>query len=106
MSNYVGFQVIFKKDVFGIVVKNVATTTSTSSKSDDVTICFGSISKLSEDSESDDSDGDEPSTEDIQEADQVVYNNWLKVYKVNKSLKEKIVKLTKKKSDEKSSYQL
>ena len=81
-------------------------TTATSSKTNIVKTCFGSVLEFSENSESDDSDGDEPSTEDIQEADQVVYNNWLKVYKVNKSLKEKIVKLTKKKSDEKSSYQL
>ena len=40
----------------------------TSSKYDDVTTCSRSVSNFSEEYESDDSDGDEPSIEDIQKA--------------------------------------
>ena len=58
---------------------------------------------MSSKTKSNDSDKDEPSTEDIQEAYQVMYNNCLKVCKLNKSLKQKIVEFTKeKKRDEKS----
>ena len=35
----------------------------------------------------DNSDGEEPSTEDIQEAYQIMYDNWVKVCKTNKALK-------------------
>ena len=41
------------------------------------------------------SDEEEPSTEDIQEAYQIMYENWIKVCKANKALKEKIVELNK-----------
>ena len=65
------------------------------------------ITEIDYESELDDSDSDEPSTEDIQKAYQVMYNNWLNVCKENKCLKEKIVELTKeKRSDEKSGHQL
>ena len=74
------FQITIKKDTFeGSVTQHIATTTATNSES-----------------ELDDNDGHEPRIEDI-EAYQVMYNNWLKVCKENKSSKEKIVKLTKKK---------
>ena len=62
-----------------------------------VTICYGSVSKFSEDFESDNNDGDEPRTKDIKNVYHVIYNNWLNVCKLDKSLKEKIMKLTKEK---------
>ena len=43
------------------------------------------------------SNEEEPSIEDIQKAYQIMYNNWLKVCKTNKSLKERIVELIKEK---------
>ena len=81
MSIIVVFQVTIKKDTFeGTVTQHV-----------EMTIATNFESKL------DNSDSDEPSTKDIQEAYQVMYNNWLKVCKENKSLKEKVVELTKEK---------
>ena len=70
--------------------------TATSSKSDDITTCFGSTSKFSADSKSNDNDGDEQSTKDIQKVYQIIDNNSLRVCKLNKFLKEKIVELIKK----------
>ena len=45
----------------------------------------------------DNSDGKEPSTEDIQEAYQIMYENWIKVCKKNKALKENVAELAKEK---------
>ena len=45
----------------------------------------------------DSSDVEEPSTEDIQEVYQIMYDNWVKVCKTNKALKEKVTELTKEK---------
>ena len=97
VSNYVGFEVTSKMDVSGTIKNNVATMTTRSSKSDDVITCSGLVSNFSEYSELDDSDGDEPNTKDIQKAYDVMYNNLLKVCKLNRSLKKKIVELTNKK---------
>ena len=54
VNNYVGFQVTFEKDTSSTVANSVATATATSFKSDDVTTCYGSVSKFSEDCELDD----------------------------------------------------
>ena len=64
--------------------------------SDDVTTCCRSASEFSKDSELDDSDGDNQARKISKKSYQVMYNNWLKVCKLNKFLKEKIVELTKK----------
>ena len=53
--------------------------------------------EFNEDSDLDNSDTEEPSVKDIQEVYQIIYNNWLKVCKLNRSLKERIEKLTKEK---------
>ena len=66
VSNYMRFQVTSEKYASSTVANNVATTTAISSKFDDITTCSGSVSEFSEDSKSYDSDGDEPSREDIQ----------------------------------------
>ena len=63
--------------------------------SDDVTTCCRSASEFSKDSELDDSDGDNQARKISKKSYQVMYNNWLKVCKLNKFLKEKIVELTK-----------
>ena len=55
--------------------------------------------------ESNDSDKVEPHIKDIQDAYQVIYNNWLNVYMVNKSIKERIMEITEK-NDKKSGCQL
>ena len=90
MSNYIAFQVTSKKNASASVTPDVATSRITKSDFDVVT---------TNDSESDidNSDGEEPSTEDIQKAYQIMYENWIKVCKTNKALKEKIVELTKEK---------
>ena len=90
VSNYIAFQVISKKNGFACVMLDVATSKTTKSDIDAVT---------TNDSKSDpnSSDEEEPSTEDIQEVYQIMYENWIKVCKTNKALKEKIVELNKKK---------
>ena len=65
MSNYVTFQVTFKKDVTDYVTTDVATSKTENSKFDVVAICTKSDSEINEDFESDNSDGEEPSTEYI-----------------------------------------
>ena len=90
MSNYIAFQVTSKKDVSASVITDAATSKTTNSDFDAVAISDPK-------SDLDSSDKEEPSTEDIQEAYQIMYENWLKVCKTNKSLKEKIVKLNKEK---------
>ena len=48
-------------------------------------------------SDLDSSDGEESSIKDIQDTYQIMYYNWVKVYKTNKALKEKVTELTKEK---------
>ena len=84
------FQVTFKKDVTDSVTTNVATLKTENLNFDVIATC-----DLESDLEN--SDGEERSTEDIQKAYQIMYENWIKVYKTNKSLKEKVAELTKEK---------
>ena len=97
MSDNVSFQVTSKKDVINSSTIDVAISKTANSHFDVVTTCTKSELEFSKDTDSDNSDGEEPSTEDIREAYHVMYNNWLKVCKENKSLKEKVVELTKEK---------
>ena len=90
VSNTVAFQVTSKKDVTDSVTTNV-TTPKTRNLNFDVVATYDLESDL------DSSDGEEPITEDIQEAYQIMYDNWVKVCKTNKALKEKVAKLTKEK---------
>ena len=53
----------------------------------------GRNSEPCKDSYSDISDKEQPSSEDIQEAYRKMYDNWLKVCEVNKSLENKILML-------------
>ena len=66
--------------------------TSRTAKSD-----FDAVTTNDSESDLDNSNGEEPSTEDIQETYQIMYENWIKDYKTNKALKEKVVKLIKEK---------
>ena len=75
VNNYVAFQVTSKKDVINTVSKDVATSKTTNSNSNNVATCAKSNSEFNEDSDSDCSDEEKPSTEDIQEAYQIMYNN-------------------------------
>ena len=61
MSNYIAFQVTFKKNVSTSVTPDVVT--SRTNKSD-----FDTVTTNNLESDLDSSDGEEPSTEDIQEA--------------------------------------
>ena len=90
VSNTVAFQVNSKKNVSASVTPDVAT--SRTAKSD-----FDVVITNDLESDIDNSDGKEPSTEDIQEAYQIMYENWIKVCKTNKVLKENVVELTKEK---------
>ena len=65
-------QVTSKKDVTDSVTTNVATPKTGNSNFDVVATC-----DLKSDLDS--SDGEEPSTEDIQKAYQIMYDNWVKV---------------------------
>ena len=56
---------------------------------DYIAICEDLDPTSCEDFESDKSDEEEPSTEDTQKAYQKMYDNWIKVCDVNKSLKDK-----------------
>ena len=78
MSNYTAFQVTSKKDVSDSVTTDAATSKTTNSD-------FDAIAVSDPESDLDSSDGEKPSTEDIQEAYQIMYENWLKVCKTNKS---------------------
>ena len=84
------FQVTSKKDVTDSVTTDVTTPKTRNSNFDVVATC-------DLESDLDSSDGEEPSTEDIQEAYQIMFDNWVKVCKTNKALKERVMKLTKKK---------
>ena len=84
------FQVTSKKDITNSVTTDVTTPKIKNSDFDVVATC-------DLESDLDSSDGEEPSTEDIQEAYQIMYDNWIKVCKTNKALKERVVKLTKEK---------
>ena len=68
MRNYIAFQVTFKKDVTTTVTIDIATSKTMNSNSNIVATCVKSDSDYSEDFDSKNSDGEEPSTEDIQEA--------------------------------------
>ena len=88
VSNYIAFQVTSKKNGSATVMINVATSQTTKSDIDAAT-----TNDL--ESNPDRSDGEKPSTENIQEAYQIIYENWIKVCKANKALKEKIMELNK-----------
>ena len=60
---------------------------------DDIAICEYSDLEVCEDSDSDMNNEDEPSIEDIQETYQEIYDNWINVCNVNKSLKDKLFEL-------------
>ena len=90
MSNITVFQVTSNKDVTDSVTTNVVTPKTRNSNFDTVATC-------DPESDLDSSDEEEPSTEDIQEAYQIMYDNRVKVFKTNKALKEKVVELTKEK---------
>ena len=79
-----------KKDVIDSVITDVATPKIRNSN-------FDVVATYDLESDLDSSDGEEPSTEDIQEAYQIMYDNWIKVCKTNKALKERVAKLTKEK---------
>ena len=68
VNNYLGFQVTFKMEVTGTVSNCIATTTVTSSNSNDIATCVELVPKFSEDFELDDSDCEEPSIKYIEEA--------------------------------------
>ena len=88
------FQTIIKNDTFeGTITHIVAMKKKTTIISNVVTVCEDSNSTDYEKSESDKSDSEEPSIEDIQKAYQEMYDNWIKVCNVNKSLKDKIFEL-------------
>ena len=89
VSNYVSFQVTTKKLV-DTITTDVATKKMTATISDDITICENSDPKVCEDSNSDKSNENELSTKDIQKAYQEMYDNWIKVCNMNKSLKDKL----------------
>ena len=55
------------------------------------------VTKNDSKSNLDSNDGEKPSTEDIQKVYQIMYENWIKVCKTNKALKEKVAELTKEK---------
>ena len=76
------FQVTSKKDVIDSVTTDVATPKTRNSNFDSIETCDPEF-------DLDNNDGEEPSTEDIQEAYQIMYDNWVKVCKTNKALKEK-----------------
>ena len=65
MSNYIAFQVTSKKDVSASVTTDAATSKTTNSDCDAVVVS-------DPESDLDNSDGEEPSTEDIQEAYQIM----------------------------------
>ena len=88
VNNYIAFQVTSKKDVSASVTIDAAKSKTTNSDCDAVAVS-------DPESDLDSSDGEEPNTEDIQEAYQIIYENWLKVWKTNKALKEKVAELTK-----------
>ena len=89
MSNNVAFQITTKKDTFeGTVATDVATKKKTTTISDVVEVYEDSDPSDYDDSKSGESDEEEPSTEDIQKAYQEMYDNWIKVCNVNKSLKD------------------
>ena len=81
VSNYVGFPITTKKLV-NTVTTYVATLKIKATISDDIAICEESDPKVCEDSKSNKSDEEEPRTEDIQEAHQEMYDNWIKVCNV------------------------
>ena len=80
----------FKKSAFASVTPDV--TTSKIAKSE-----FDVVTTNNSEFDLDNSDGKESSIKDIQEAYQIMYENWIKVYKANTALKEKIVELNKEK---------
>ena len=59
-------------------------------RSDDVAICDKSDLEFSEDFDSENSDEDEPNIEDIKETYREMYDNWIKICNVNKSLIDKL----------------
>ena len=94
MSNNVAFQITTKKDIFeGNVATDVATKKNKTTNSNVVTIYEDSDKANYEDTESDKSDVKELSIKDIQKAYQEMYDNFIKVCDVNKSLKDKLFKL-------------
>ena len=94
MSNNVAFQITIKKDTFeGTVASDVATKKKTTI-SDVVEVYEDSDPSNCEDSDSVNSNEDEPSIEDIQKAYREMYDNWIKVCNVNKSFKDKLFELT------------
>ena len=98
VRNTVAFQVTSKKDVNDSVtidVTDFVTTNVTTPKIRNSN--FDTVATCDLESDLDSSDGEEPSTEDIQEAYQIMYDNWVKVCKINKALKERVAELTKEK---------
>ena len=71
------FQVTFKKNASASVIPDVATSRTT--KSD-----FNVVTTNDSEFDLDSSDGERSSIEDIQEAYQIMYENWIKVCKTNK----------------------
>ena len=103
MSNNVAFQIITKKDTFeGTVASDVATKKKTTTISNVVEVYEDSDPSNYEDSDSDNSNEDEPSSEDIQKAYREMYDNWIKVCNVNKSLKDKLFELANENAELKS----
>ena len=93
-SNNVTFQITTKKDTFeGTIATDVVKKKKTTIIFDVVAIYKDSDSTDYEESESDKSYEEEPSTKDIQKAYQEMYDNQIKVCNVNKSLRDKMFKL-------------
>ena len=93
MRNNVAFQITTKKDTLAAVTTDVATKDVTRIDFEDVADCEEQNFEPCIESDFDLSDEEEPSTEDIQKAYQEMYDNWIKVCNVNKSLKDKLFKL-------------
>ena len=94
MSNNLAFQITTKKDTFeGTVASDVATKKKTTTIFDVVEVYEDSDPSNCEDSDSNNSNENEPSIEDIQKAYREMYDNWIKICNVNKSLKDKLFEL-------------
>ena len=91
MSNNVAFQITIKKDTFeGTVASDVATKKKATIISDVVEVYEDSDPSNCEIADSETSNEDETSIEDIHKAYREKYDNWIKVCNVNKSLKDKL----------------
>ena len=93
MINNVAFQITIKKDTLAAVTTDAATKDVTRTNFEDVADCEEQNFEPCKKSDSNLSDEEVPSIEDIQKAYREMYDNWIKVCNVNKSLKDKLFKL-------------